>query len=74
MDGPAAQAQTRPVDVYWSVQQCGWVPCPARPDPLTTPWSVRPPADRCVDVGHLRSPWGTPVLRRVRARRETSDA
>lgn len=29
------------MDVYWSVQLCGWTRCPAAPDPLATPWSAR---------------------------------
>ena len=25
---------------YWSVEECGWVACPGRPDALATPWSA----------------------------------
>ena len=25
---------------YWSIEECGWVACPGRPDALATPWSA----------------------------------
>lgn len=28
------------MDVYWSIERCGWVPCRGPADPLATPWSV----------------------------------
>jgi hypothetical protein len=27
------------MDVYWSIDVCGWVRCPAPPDALATPWA-----------------------------------
>jgi hypothetical protein len=24
---------------YWSIEHCGWVPSPAAPDALATPWA-----------------------------------
>ena len=29
------------MDVYWSIERCGWAPCHGRHDALATPWSVR---------------------------------
>ena len=28
------------MDVYWSIERCGWVPCKGPADPLATPWSL----------------------------------
>ena len=28
------------MDVYWSVERCGWVPSRGPQDPLATPWSL----------------------------------
>jgi hypothetical protein len=29
------------MDVYWSIERCGWVPCDGRHDLIGTAWSVR---------------------------------
>ena len=28
------------MDVYWSIERCGWVPSRGPQDPLATPWSL----------------------------------
>ena len=29
------------MDMYWSIDRCGWAPCEGRHDVVATPWSVR---------------------------------
>jgi hypothetical protein len=28
------------VDVYWSIERCGWVPCRGPADPVATTWPL----------------------------------
>lgn len=46
------------MDVYWSIERCGWVPCRGPQDPLATPWSVpsaEPAPGPVPDLPHQRA-------------------
>jgi hypothetical protein len=53
------------MDVYWSIERCGWVPCRAPADPLATPWSVAaapaPEPEPVPDLPHQRPTGPVPV-------------
>ena len=44
------------MDVYWSIERCGWVPSRGPQDPLATPWSLasEPEQAPAPDLPHQR--------------------
>lgn len=53
------------MDVYWSIERCGWVPCTGSPDPLATTWPVtaEPEAPPVPEVPQQRSDAQVPAER-----------
>ena len=53
------------MDVYWSIERCGWVPCRGPVDPLATPWGLAatpaPEPDPVPDLPHQRAVRPAPV-------------
>ncbi len=53
------------MDVYWSIEHCGWVPCRGPADPLATTWPVEaePEAAPVAEVPQQRVDTAVPADR-----------
>ena len=51
------------MDVYWSVERCGWVPCQGPAEPPATTWTVEAEALQVGDLPQQRSDEPVPVER-----------